>query len=183
MVACCTDPRVVATDKNDFGPRVGVAVQPFKDDPTVIRAGYGLFYGGEENQGGNPNRGEGIPFNQTMDLLQNSAFEASHPYLGRFSQGWPTNIFTLPANIQFRGVDLNFRNPLVAKWNATVQQDLGWSSALEVSYIGSKGSRQLINWDPNVPRNSPIPNADVNSRRLYPFLRGGIQQTYEIAIG
>ena len=49
----------------------------------------------------------------------------------------------------------NFRNPLVSKWNFTIQQDLGWSSALEVSYIGSKGSRQLINWDPNIAANSP----------------------------
>jgi hypothetical protein len=169
------DKYMIPWDKTNFGPRIGIAYQ--MATRTVIRGGYGLFYGGEENQGGNPNRGEGIPFNQTMDLLQNSAFEQSHPYLGRFSDGWPTNIFNLPANIQFRGVDLNFRNSLVAKWNATIQQDLGWSSALEVSYIGSKGSRQLINWDPNVPRNSPIPNADVNSRRLYPFLRGGIQQT------
>ena len=118
-----------------------------------------------------------FPFNQTMDLNLNSAFQARHPFLGRFSDGWPLNTFNLPANISFRGVDRNFRNPLVSKWNFTIQQDLGWSSALEVSYIGSNGTRQLINWDPNTPRNSPIPNADVNSRRLYPFLRGGISQT------
>ena len=121
---------------------------------TVVRGGYGLFYGGEENQGGSPNRGEGIPFNQTMDLNLESAFAQGHPFLGRFSDGWPINTFTLPANISFRGVDRNFRNPLVSKWNFTIQQDLGWGSALEVSYIGSKGSRQLINWDPNTPRNT-----------------------------
>ena len=32
-------------------------------DRSVIRAGYGIFYGGEENQGGNPNRGENAPLN------------------------------------------------------------------------------------------------------------------------
>jgi hypothetical protein len=43
--------------------------------------------------------------------------------------------------------------------------------------MGSKGSRQLINWDPNVPANSSQPNAASDPRRRYPFLRGGIQQT------
>ena len=36
-------------------------------------------------------------------------------------------MFNLPANISFRGVDPNFRNPLVAKWNFTIQQD--WAGA------------------------------------------------------
>jgi hypothetical protein len=169
------DKYLIPWDKTNWGPRIGIAYQMF--NKTVIRAGYGIFYGGEENQGGSPNRGEGVPFNQIMDLNLASAFAPNHPYLGRFSDGWPLNTFNLPANISFRGVDLNFRNPLVSKWNFTLQQDLGWSSAIEFSYIGSHGARQLINWDPNTPINSPVPNADVNSRRLYPFLRGGISQT------
>jgi hypothetical protein len=169
------DKYLIPWDKTNIGPRIGIAYQIFQK--TVLRGGYGLFYGGEENQGGSPNRGLGVPFNQIMDLNLDSAFQQGHPFLGRFSDGWPLNTFNLPANISFRGVDTNFRNPLVQKWNFSIQQDLGWNSALEVSYIGSKGSRQLINWDPNTPINSSIPNADVNSRRAYPFLRGGLSQT------
>lgn len=41
LVICCTGSRVVETDKNDFGPRIGVAIQPFKDSSTVIRGGTG----------------------------------------------------------------------------------------------------------------------------------------------
>jgi hypothetical protein len=171
---------LIPWDYTNFGPRIGLAYQAFTK--TVFRASFGLFYGGEENQGGSPNRGEGVPFNQIMDLNLNSAFEFPHPFLSRFSDGWPTNIFNLPANISFRGVSTNYMNPVVSKWNVTVQQDLGWGSALEVSYIGSHGARQLINWDPNIPRNSPIPNADVNSRRLYPFLRGGLSLTSSFGV-
>jgi hypothetical protein len=169
------DKYMIPWDKTDWGPRIGIAYQMFTK--TVVRGGYGLFYGGEENQGGSPNRGEGVPFNQIMDLNLASAFADKHAFLGRFSDGWPINTFSLPANISFRGVDENFRNPLVSKWNFTIQQDLGWGSALEVSYIGSKGSRQMILWDPNTPRNSADPNATANSRRLYPYLLGGISQT------
>ncbi|MBZ2185081.1 MAG: carboxypeptidase regulatory-like domain-containing protein [Bryobacter sp.] len=166
---------LIPWDKTNIGPRIGVAYQMFTK--TVLRGGYGLFYGGEENQGGSPNRGLSVPFNQIMDLNLDSAFQMGHPFLQRFSNGFPLNTFNLPANISFRGVEENFRNPLVQKWNVSIQQDLGWGSALEVSYIGSKGSRQLINWDPNTPINSPIPNADVNSRRMYPWLRGGLSLT------
>jgi hypothetical protein len=35
---------VVDADKNDFGPRIGVAFQPFKGDSMVLRIGYGLYY-------------------------------------------------------------------------------------------------------------------------------------------
>jgi hypothetical protein len=167
--------QLIPWDKTNVGPRIGVAYQLMTR--TVIRAGYGLFYGGEENQGGSPNRGLGVPFNQIMDLNLLAAFQEGHPFLNRFSDGWPLNTFNLPANISFRGVSENFRNPLVAKWNATIQQDLGWGSALEVSYIASRGSRQLINWDPNTPRNDPAPGAPVDPRRAYPWLRGGLSLT------
>ncbi len=170
-----SDKYLIPWDKTNVGPRIGIAYQAFTK--TVFRASFGLFYGGEENQGGSPNRGLSVPFNQVMDLNLESAFQQGHPFLNRLSDGWPVNTFNLPANISFRGVEENFRTPLVQKWNFTIQQDLGGNSAIEFSYIGSKGTRQLINWDPNTPMNSPTPNADIHSRRLYPWLRGGVSLT------
>ena len=165
---------LVPWDKTNIGPRIGIAYRPM--ERTVLRVGYGIFYGGEENQGGNPNRGEGVPFNQTQNLDLNSPWE-SNPFLGTFTQGWPLDVFNLPANISFRTIDPNFRNPMVSKWNFTIQQDLGWNTALEVGYIGSHGAHQVINWDSNAPRNDPRPGIDANPRRAQPFLRGGIQRT------
>ena len=59
----------------DFGPRIGLAYS--LNNKTVIRAGYGIFYSGEENQGGSPNRGEGIPFNETVAMTRTSGVVAS----------------------------------------------------------------------------------------------------------
>ena len=147
------DKYMIPWDKTDLGPRIGIAYQV--GTKTVVRGGYGLFYGGEENQGGNPNRGEGVPFNQTMNLNLESAFRSQESVSWH---GFPTAGRSIRSTCPPTSASVvlieNFRNPLVTKWNFTVQQDLGWGSALEVSYIGSKGSRQLINWDPNVPANS-----------------------------
>ena len=43
-VVCCSPERVVDTDKNDFGPRIGIAWQPFSANNMVVRAGYGVYY-------------------------------------------------------------------------------------------------------------------------------------------
>jgi len=169
------DKYLIGWDKTNWAPRIGLAYQVMPK--MVVRAAFGMFYGGEENQGGNPNRGEGVPFNQTQNLNLVSDYQQGHPFLNRFSDGWPLNVFNLPANISFRGVAPNYRNPLVNKWNVTVQRDLGGNMALEVSYIASKGLKQLINWDPNIPVNSPLPNQNQDARRAQPFLRGGIQET------
>ena len=47
---------LIPWDKKDFGPRIGFAYS--WRPKTVFRGSYGIFYGGEEQQGGNPNRGE-----------------------------------------------------------------------------------------------------------------------------
>jgi hypothetical protein len=119
---------------------------------TVMRVGYGIFYGGEENEGGNPNRGEGLPFNQevrfttpnTTDLDQN-------PFIPTLSDGFPLNSFALPAPITFRSVP-DRQTPFVHKWNFTLQREIGWNTTLEASYIGSKGTHLKQNYD----RNSPV---------------------------
>src|SRR2546423_11169041 len=52
---------VVNPPKKDFAPRIGIAYA--LNDKTVIRAGFGIFYGGLENLGLGPNLGSNAPFN------------------------------------------------------------------------------------------------------------------------
>ena len=81
----------------------------------MVRLGFGMFYGGEENQGGSPNRGEGVPFNETVNLVRangiSSFIGVSMPqcmgcnyFPSGLTGGYPTNVFTLPAPVSFRGV-------------------------------------------------------------------------------
>jgi len=157
---CQVSNYLVPWDKLDFGPRVGIAYQVAPK--TVIRIGYGIFYGGEENQGGSPNRGEGVPFNETVNFSSyqgNSAYVGvSQPqclncyfFPGGFAGGYPATPFTANAGVSLRGVVQDFDNPLVHKWNVIVQRELPGTMSLEVGYEGNHQAHQVILWnsDPN----------------------------------
>jgi hypothetical protein len=165
---------LIPWDKWDIGPRLGLAYQVA--NKTVIRLGYGIFYGGEENQGGSPNRGEGVPFNETVNLnrigvltsninsfigvsdshCNDPALGSCNYFPGGFSGGYPLDVFTLPAPVSFRGVQPNFLNPLVHKWNVVVQRELAGNMALELGYEGNHQAHQVI-----LQSTDPCPNAGV----------------------
>jgi len=162
-------------DKYDFGPRIGIAYNFM--NKTVLRIGYGIFYGGEENQGGSPNRGEGVPFNETVNL---SRYQGNSSYVGisqsqcfncdfmpgGFSGGYPLSPFTLNAGVSMRGVQPDFRNPLVHKWNVIVQRELPGNISLELGWEGNHQAHQLILWNSDTYPNLGTFNTAISSATL-----------------
>jgi hypothetical protein len=162
-------------DKTDFGPRIGIAYKLM--NKTVLRIGYGIFYGGEENQGGSPNRGEGVPFNETVNL---SRYQGNSSYVGisqpqctncnfmpgGFAGGYPLSPFTLNAGVSMRGVQPDFRNPLVHKWNFVLQRELKGDMALELGYEGNHQAHQVILWNSDPYPNLGTFNTSINSASL-----------------
>jgi hypothetical protein len=177
---------LIPWDKTNIGPRIGVAYNV--REKTVVRAAYGIFYGGEENQGGNPNRGESAPFNISPNLSRPSGYGAFQPDpllangnpTGGVSIGFPVNVFNgFPvASLQFRSVATDYRNPMVQKWNFAVQRELGGQMALEVGYIGNHQSHQLLQPDFNNCYNVFTTNSSITcgSLRRYPDI-GNISGT------
>jgi len=160
------DKYLIPWDKTDIAPRIGLAYN--WKQKTVFRVGYGIFYNGEENQGGNPNRGESVPFNQSPDLSKPAGvgvFDPNPFFPGGVSGGYPLNVFSLPAPVSFRGVSTNFRNGLVHKWNLAIQRELPGQMSLEVAYVGNHQARQLFQPDPNAAPNTPFTTASTNSLR------------------
>lgn len=185
-------PYLIPWDKLDFSPRMGFAynVRP----KTVIRGSYGIFYGGEENQGGNPNRGESAPFNESPQLNRPAGVSSFQPDplfangnpTGGVSVGYPVNVFNgFPvSSLQFRAVATDFRNPLVQAWNLSVQQELPGQMALTVGYIGNHQSHQLYQPDPNACPNTFTTNPAItcNALRLIPDV-GNVSGTSTFGIG
>jgi len=169
---------LIPWDKADFGPRIGIAYN--WKEKTVIRLGYGIFYGGEEQQGGNPNRGESVPFNESPQLFRNPSQSvwSANPYFGGGSYlngiqtGYPSNVFSLPAPISFRSLATDFRNTLVHKWNVAIQRELPGQMALELAYVGNHTAHALLQPDQNACPNSPIANTSCDATRPVPYIFG-----------
>jgi hypothetical protein len=171
------DQYMIPWDKMDIGPRVGIAYNI--REKTVIRAAYGIFYGGEENQGGNPNRGESAPFNLSPQLNRPAGVDAFAPNpffaggnaTGGVAIGYPENVFTgFPvSSLQFRSVAQNFLNPMVQKWNVAVQQEIKGNMALELGYQGNHSSHQLLQPDFNACPNFGTLDTSINCSSLRPY--------------
>jgi hypothetical protein len=188
----CVSKYLIPWDTHDFGPRLGFAYNIRQK--TVIRAAYGIFYGGEEQQGGNPNRGESAPFNESPQLDRPAGVSIFSPdpdfaggaATGGISMGYPQTVFTTypVSSLQFREVSEDFRNPMVQKWNFAIQQDLGHQMALEVGYQGNHSSHQLFQPDDNPCPNLATlnPSINCNSLRAYPDI-GSISGTSSFGFG
>jgi hypothetical protein len=150
-------PYLIPWDKTDIGPRLGFAYNIVPK--TVIRGFFGIFYGGEEQQGGNPNRGESVPFNSSPQLNRPAGVNSAQPDpffaggnpTGGLTAGFPTTVFTTfpVSSLQMRELAPNFRNPMVQSWNFTVQQQLPSEMALSVGYSGNHQAHQLLQPDFN----------------------------------
>ncbi len=188
----CVSQYLIPWDKHDFGPRLGFA---YNFAPKmVVRAAYGIFYGGEEQQGGNPNRGESAPFNESPQLNRPAGVNeflpdplfANGSAIGGVSVGYPLTVFTTypVSSLQFREVANNFDNPMVQKWNITVQRELGHNMAFELGYQGNHSSHQLFQPDFNPCPNLATTNTNINcnSLRIYPDI-GSISGTASFGYG
>jgi len=170
-------PYLIPWDKSDIGPRLGFAYQV--QSKTVVRGFFGIFYSGEENQGGNPNRGESAPFNQSPQLnrpngvnqFQPDPLFANGAPTGAISVGYPVNVFNgFPvSSLQFRSLAFNFRNGMVQEWNMAIQRELPANMALEVGYIGNHQMHSLYQPDQNACPTVITANPAVTCASLRPY--------------
>jgi len=169
---------LVPTDKNNWGPRIGLAIRPLGSGRMVVRAGYGIFYDIIELQDlrtfvRNP------PFGEVVQLTSDQLGAADSPNVLRVEELFPErgtpaarpNVFT-PSK--------KYRDPYYQQWNMGVQYEFlpGWM--VELGYMGSKGTflAQRLNlnqaWlDPN-----PAQPTSRLSRTPFPLFGNTIRATY-----
>ncbi len=140
-------PGLISPDLNNFAPRVGLAYQI--TSKLVLRTGYGIFYGGQENGPySNPSPGFNPPFFVTQSFSQScflpsasaSAGDCSIPGLNVLSQGFPSNSLTDPNTPILFSVSPKVRTPFTQQWHLGFQYELPSQTVLEISYAGSHGS-------------------------------------------
>lgn len=132
-------------DSKNFGPRIGIAWDPFGDGKTSVRTGYGLFYdavavGNYENTVyNNPPIVNSVNINATQ--LQNPAAGAS---LVAIPKG--NTLFVMP---------VPFSTPYTQQWSLSVQRQLWKHTLIDVGYFGNN-SHHLSGL---LDINQPVPGA------------------------
>lgn len=143
VVASGSGDRIVATDKNNFGPRAGFAYAIDKDKKFVVRGGYGLLYtlDGVDYPPGVRNP----PFSNSVSFDQFSIPQTGTVY--SMVTGPPTVPQIDPANVpNFIGVfavDPKQKIAYTHQFQLSFQYQLGKDYALDVGYVGNR-SRNLL---------------------------------------
>lgn len=145
-------------DLNNFGPRLGFAWSARRN--TVVRGAYGVYYDyiPQHLMLANFTPSAGIATNPIGPKPITALTFNSDPFNGNATgpiyslSSPPYNIFVTPRN---------FATPYVQNWNLNVQEQLNRVAALELGYVGSKGTRLVRLYDQNqndADFNRPNPN-------------------------
>ncbi len=154
---------LVNADHSNIGPRIGAAWQ-IKPQKLVLRAGYGMFFSGEDIFGSDIN----LPLNPPQLIPVTFAQVGTGPPPFKLSDPVPNNMFTnVNTNIvSLRAREKDYRAAKIQQFNLALQYLLPANSTLEVAYVGNRGRNLQATFalnqtpfgvDGSVPANRPYP--------------------------
>ncbi|MHB1793843.1 MAG: TonB-dependent receptor domain-containing protein [Acidobacteriaceae bacterium] len=176
--------RLATGQMTAFAPRLGFAYQV--DTKTVLRGGFGMFYGGLESVGANANIGENYPFSFQVGLSHANCAPNNCPSLGTqgatLETGLSKQLATGLANfIEFPniyGTDTSIKTPVTTNYNFTAQHALSNNMAATLGYVGnfSRHLPTLVN--PNAPDALLNPANNAQFVTPFPLIGGSTFLTY-----
>ena len=171
----------VRPDRNNFGPRLGLAYKLLSK--TVIRAGFGRSYFGSNYGAVLGTMCCSYPIQTPQNVNQfNSYFPIRNPSTGGlYSLDQPvppppqtafpeSGLLPLPPGTRPLYVPFDTRTSYVDSWNLTLQHQLTQDMSISVAYVGNVGRKLFSNVDINAPVPGP---GDVDPRRRY-HLKPGV---------
>lgn len=148
------DRSTLTPDRNNFGPRIGLAFTPA--DRTVLRGGYGVSYVHFHRAGGAnvlPINGPQVVNAVVVQSPAQAGFRTTQEgYPAGFTD--PARFNPLAANITYMPKD--YRSTSVQSWFASVQREV-WSGALlDLAYVGNRSDGMLLfaNYNQATPNNA-----------------------------
>ncbi len=136
------------TSKRNFAPRVGFAWQPRDSSRFVVRGGFGYFYDLVSGENFIHGTLQSVPYAETVGGSGPAIAFASlqQPYTSTPANWIPRYVTATGAssNIGQPTIANQMPTPLTYSWNLNVQYEFLPSWVLELGYVGSRGTHQLI---------------------------------------
>ncbi len=152
---------LVDGDYNNFAPRVGFAYGLDNDGRSVVRGGYGVFF--------------------AREVVASAGLSFDPPFFGNksFTNSNRSSLIPVETSLISTGTILPNAQPIsrnypigyVQQWSFGVERQVTQNAALEVSYLGTKGTKL----DTSISPNQPLPGLTPLAQRLpFPNLAAGV---------
>lgn len=152
---------LVRTDGNNFAPRVGLAFR--LTEKTVLRGGYGIFYPTSAAQGMRDSMATNS-FNQSITFTNKPA-NPLQAWPRPFSGGVQNTVSQYPS---INAIPFDLQQPRIQQFNVTFEREVGWKTAVRVSYLGSRVWGLGAGIDQNAIRPSDNPLATTTGDGVTP---------------
>jgi hypothetical protein len=175
---------LVNSQKMNFAPRVGISYSV--NNHAVVRAGYGIFYGGVEGFGYGVNLSQNVPFNFTSGVLSAGCDTNSCPTNGiSLETGFTQNVqqgalnsITFPT---ITAIQVDAKTPYSQEYNLSTEYAITNNLSATLAYVGGMTHHLDVEYPSlNNPHALTYPEDNARNYESFPTI-GGIN--YEQAIG
>jgi len=153
---------LVFADHNNFSPRFGFAWRPLRDNKTVVRGGYGIFYVLNDGNTDFNNAGYGPPYGGTLSAVNTTptpSFTMNSPFGGTTAP---------PPALGAIYTDPHRRTSYLQQTTLGVQRELPWGIVGEINVQDQHSLKLESSWNYNQPR--PGGTGPLQSLRPFPEL-------------
>jgi len=137
------------TNYHDFAPRFGLAYRVRNN--FVVRGGYGIYYGQSMTNTLRRDLSNVFPFTLSQTFNSNK----NKPDQLTMSNPLPDALAKNGGTTDVTAYNWKARPQYMQQWNFTIERELGKGVALEMSYVGSKGTHLGFRYDLNQPFYTP----------------------------
>lgn len=133
-----------------YAPRFGLAWDPFGDGRTAVRLGAGIYYNNREGAGTVGDYSLIAPLvtnaSVTYGQITGSSFA---PECGKTNSCFGSATVVNPGPVDTRVLEPHRKISSTVSYNFGVQRDIGWSTVLDVAYVGSQSRHLSQQYDLN----------------------------------